>query len=58
VFIPKEVKVVCFDTVLQVFILEDLDCTKIVQNVVSFVGGDPVGSPEWGLIGAVGVQFM
>jgi hypothetical protein len=58
VFILKIDKVFCFDTVLQVFILEDLHCTKIVQNVVSFVGGVPAGSPEWGLFGAVGVQFM
>jgi hypothetical protein len=58
VFIPKGVKVLCFDTLLQVFILEDLHCTKIVQNVLSFVGGDPAGSPEWGLSGVLGVQFM
>jgi hypothetical protein len=32
VFILKGDKVLCFDTLLQVFILKDLDCTKIVQN--------------------------
>jgi hypothetical protein len=32
VFILKAVKVVCFDTVLQVFILKELKCTRIVQN--------------------------
>jgi hypothetical protein len=32
VFILKEVKVVCFDTLLQVLILNGLYCTKIVQN--------------------------
>ena len=31
-FILKGVKVVCFDTVLQVFILKELKCTRIVQN--------------------------
>jgi hypothetical protein len=31
VFILKEVKVLCFDTVLQVFILKVFICTKIVQ---------------------------
>jgi len=32
VFILKEVKVVCFDTLLQVLILKNLYCTKIVQE--------------------------
>jgi hypothetical protein len=54
VFIPKGVKVLCFDTLLQVFILKNLHCTKIVHRVLSFVGGDPEGSPEW----VLGVQFM
>lgn len=31
-FIVKEDKVVCFDTVLEVFILKGLECTRIVQN--------------------------
>src|SRR5260221_347998 len=30
-FILKELKVVCFDTLLQVLILKDLRCTKTVQ---------------------------
>jgi hypothetical protein len=58
VFILKEVKVACFDTLSQVFILKNLHCTKIVQNVLSFVGGDPAVSPEWGPTGMAGVQFM
>ena len=32
VFILKGVKVVCFDTLSEVFILQDLECTTIVQN--------------------------
>jgi hypothetical protein len=32
VFILKLVKVLCFDTLLEVFILKDLECTKIVQS--------------------------
>src|SRR5712675_2188937 len=32
VFILKGVKVLCFDTLLQVFILKVLICTKIVQS--------------------------
>jgi hypothetical protein len=32
VLILKEVKVVCFDRLLQVLILKDLECTKIVQD--------------------------
>jgi len=32
VFILKEVKVVCFDTLSEVLILKGLECTKIVQN--------------------------
>jgi hypothetical protein len=32
VFILKEVKVVCFDTLLQVLILKNLYCTRIVQE--------------------------
>ena len=31
-FILKVVKVVCFDTLLEVFILKDLRCTGLVQN--------------------------
>ena len=31
-FILKGVKVVCFDTLFEVFNLKDLECTKIVQN--------------------------
>jgi hypothetical protein len=31
VFILKTVKVVCFATLLQVLILSDLSCTKMVQ---------------------------
>jgi hypothetical protein len=50
--------VLCFDTLLQVFILKNLHCTKIVQNVLSFVGGDSAGSPQWEMIGVAGVQFM
>jgi hypothetical protein len=58
VFILKGDKVLCFDTLSQVFILKNLRCTKIVQNVLFFVGGDPAGSPEWGPIRVAGVQFM
>jgi hypothetical protein len=32
-------KVVCFDTLLQVVILKDLECTKIVQNARLIWGG-------------------
>jgi hypothetical protein len=32
VLILKKVKVICFDTLLQVLILNGLYCTKIVQN--------------------------
>jgi hypothetical protein len=32
VLILKEVKVICFDTLLQMLILQGLYCTKIVQN--------------------------
>jgi len=32
VFILKEVKVVCFDTLLQVLILKGLECTETVQD--------------------------
>jgi len=34
VFILKEVKVVCFDALLQVLILDDLHGTKIMQRAV------------------------
>ena len=33
----REVEVVCFDILLQVLILKNLYCTKIVQNAVPFV---------------------
>jgi hypothetical protein len=39
VFILKEVKVLCFDTLLQVLILKGLRCTEIVQNLSIFVRG-------------------
>jgi hypothetical protein len=34
VFILKELKVFCFDTLLQVLILKNFYCTKAVQNAV------------------------
>ena len=44
-FILKEVKVVCFDTLLQVLILKNFHCTKAVQLVVCLAksGKDDLG---------------
>jgi hypothetical protein len=43
VFILKEVKVVCFDTLLQVLIPQGLHCTKIVQNGLLLLVFDSTG---------------
>jgi hypothetical protein len=44
VFILKEVKVVCFDTLLQVLILKNFYWSKIVQNAVWLAKGRWQGS--------------
>jgi hypothetical protein len=43
VLILKQVKVICFDTLLQVLILKSLYCTKIVQNGLFLVAVDSKG---------------
>jgi len=43
VLILKEVKVICFDTLLQVLILKSLHCTKIVQNRLFLITVDSKG---------------
>jgi len=58
VFILKGVKVLCFDTLLQVLILKNLHCTKIVQNELFFVDASAARGAEWEAIGVAGVQFI
>jgi hypothetical protein len=48
VLILNGVKVVCFDTLLQVLILNNLYCTKIVQNAACLAR---VATKHFGLLG-------